>query len=106
MSNTVKERFVKNSFEVWINIPGIRKGILSVYSNEPFDYTDERQSYEIGRQIAILAKSAGMSTRGSLLRKKAGSNDLEVVKTKYPILIDIVRNQLMFDYRHLIIENY
>lgn len=94
------------SLEQWINNPGIRKGILSVYDNESFDYSDNRASYEIGRQIALLAKSAGLSTRGSILRKKPNSQMMAVVKTKMPILTNIVYRELMFTPSQLKVEMY
>jgi hypothetical protein len=94
----------KVTLEQWINHPGIRKGILSVYANESFDYEDNRGSYELGRQIAILAKEAGLSTRGAILRKKPNSNNMAIVKTKLPILTDIVYRQLMFKTSQLVVE--
>lgn len=94
------------SLELWINNPGIRKGILAIYSNEPFDYDDHRSSYEIGRQIALLAKASGLSTRGTVLRKKPNSNMMAIVKTKMPILSDIIYKQLMFRPEQLKVEMY
>ena len=64
------------TLEQWINNPGIREGILAVYANRPFDYEDNRASYEIGRQIALLGREAGLSTRGAILRKKPNSEQL------------------------------
>lgn len=96
----------KVSVEQWINNPGIRKGILSVYANESFDYEDNRASYEIGRQIAMLAKAAGLATRGSILRKKPNSQMMAVVKTKMPILTNIVYRELMFTPSQLKVEMY
>jgi hypothetical protein len=104
MSNIPKGKQV--AVEQWINNPGIRKGILSVYANESFDYTDNRGSYEIGRQIALLAKAAGLSTRGTILRKKPNSQVMAIVKTKMPILTDIIYRQLMFKPEHLKVEMY
>lgn len=94
------------TLERWINTPGIRKGILAVYANEPFDYADNRASYEIGRQIAVLAKTAGLSTRGSVLRKKPNSQVMAIVKTKMPILSDIIYQQLMFRPEQLKVEMF
>jgi hypothetical protein len=103
MKNAVKgEKSV--SVEQWINNKGIREGILSIYSNEPFNYEDSRMGYEIGRQIAILAKEAGLATRGSILRKKANSDNMAIVKTKLPILMNIIYKQLMFKVHQLAIE--
>lgn len=80
--------------EVWINHPQIQIGILSLYSGEPFDDTKNSPGYEIGRQIAILAKLAGLNTRGAILRKKPNSSQMAIVKTKMQILHDIVYRQL------------
>lgn len=106
MSNQFVGKPVNLSFAAWINAPGIHKGILSVYADELFDYNDNRHSYEIGRQIAILAKTAGLKTKGSLIRKKPNSNTYAIVKTKYPVLVDIILNKLMLDQKKLIIEVY
>jgi hypothetical protein len=94
------------TLEQWINTPGIRKGILAVYANEPFDYDDNRVAYEIGRQIALLAKEAGLTTRGSILRRKPKSQQMAIVKTKMTILSQIVYRQLMFRPEHLALEMY
>lgn len=94
------------SLERWINTPGIRKGILAVYANEPFDYGDNRMAYEIGRQIAVLAKASGLHTRGSVLRRKPNSQVMAVVKTKMPLLSDIIYRQLMFKPEQLKVEMY
>lgn len=94
------------TLEQWINNPGIRKGILSTYSGEPFDYEDNRASYEIGRQIALLAKSKGLRTRGSILRKKPNSQLMAIVKTKLPILQDIIYYQLGFKPSQLAVEMF
>ena len=94
MSNT--HGGTKVTLEQWINTPGIRKGILAVYANEPFDYEDNRASYEIGRQIAILAKEAGLNTRGTIIRKKPNSQQMAIVKTKMPVLSEIIYRKLQF----------
>ena len=104
MSNSPKGTQV--TVEQWINNPGIRRGILSVYANESFDYNDNRGSYEIGRQIAILAKAAGLSTRGAILRKKPNSQMMAVVKTKMPILTNIIYRELKFKPEQLRVEMY
>lgn len=82
------------SLETWINHPQIQIGILSLYAGEPFDDRKNSPGYEIGRQIAILAKLAGLNTRGTILRKKPNSNQMAIVKTKMQILHDIVYRQL------------
>jgi len=82
------------SLETWINHPQIQMGILSLYAGEPFDDTKDSPGYEIGRQIAILAKNAGLMTRGAILRKKPKSSQMAIVKTKMQILSDIVYRQL------------
>lgn len=92
------------TLEKWINNPGIRKGILSSYASEPFDYSDNRASYEIGRQIAILAKTKGLNTRGSILRKKPNSQLMAIVKTKLSILQQIVYYELGFKPSQLAVE--
>lgn len=93
MSNIVTKS-QRVPLEVWINNPRIQVGILSVYADEPFDYTISSPGYDIGRQIAILAKLAGLHTRGSILRKRPNSNQMAIVKTKMPILHNIVYRQL------------
>ena len=93
MSNLgTKSRTV--SLETWINNPNIQQGILSLYAGEPFDYKKDNTGYEIGRQIAILAKNAGLMTRGAILRKEPNSNQMAIVKTKMQILHNIVYRQL------------
>lgn len=104
MSNTRKG--IKVTLEEWINTPGIRKGILAVYANEPFDYEDNRASYEIGRQIAILVKEAGLNTRGTILRKKPNSQQMAIVKTKMPLLSEIVYRKLQFTPAQLQVEMF
>ena len=104
MSNTKKGS--KVTLEQWINSPGIRKGILAVYANEPFDYDDNRAAYEIGRQIALLAKEAGLTTRGSVLRKKPNSQQMAIVKTKMSILSQIVYRKLKFHPNQLRVEMF
>jgi hypothetical protein len=94
------------TLERWINNPGIKKGILSIYLGEPFDYTDNRASYEIGRQVGVLARSNGLTTRGSILRKKPNSEEMAIVKTKLPILQSIVYYQLDFKPSQLTAEIY
>ena len=81
------------TLETWINNPRIQEGILSLYAGEPFDDT-KSPGYEIGLQIAILAKNAGLMTRGAILRKKPNSSQMAIVKTKMKILHDIVYHQL------------
>jgi hypothetical protein len=94
------------TLEQWINTPGIRKGILAVYANEPFDYDDNRVAYEIGRQIALLAKEAGLTTRGSILRRKPKSQQMAIVKTKMTILSEIIYRRLKFKPDHLRVEMF
>lgn len=94
------------TLEQWLNNPGIRRGILSVYAGEPFNYEDNRASYEIGRQIAILAKASGLRTRGSILRKKPNSEILAIVKTKMPILKRIIYVDLEFKSSQLAVEHF
>ena len=82
--------------EKWINNRYIQQGILSLYAGDPFDYDNVSLGYEIGRQIAILAKSRGLHTRGSILRRKPNSHQMAIVKTKMTILHDIVYKELGF----------
>ena len=93
MSN-IQTHSKRVTLEVWINHPRIQAGILSVYAEEPFDYIKSSPGYDIGRQIAILAKVAGLKTRGAILRKKPNSTQMAIVKTKMPILHNIVYHQL------------
>lgn len=104
MSNTREGSLV--TLEQWINTPGIRKGILAIYANEPFDYNDNRASYEIGRQITLLAKEEGLRTRGSILRKKPNSQQMAIVKTKLTVLSQIVYSKLGFSPDQLRVEMY
>lgn len=106
MSNLVHTKTQNVTLEEWINNPGIRKGILSIYANKDFDYNDNTASYELGRQIAILAKQAGLATRGSVLRKKPNSDRIAIVKTKLPILGRIVHQELMFKPKQLALTVY
>jgi hypothetical protein len=94
MSNTRKGTSV--SLEMWINNYFIQRGILSFYNGELFDYDNTSPGYEIGRQIALLAHSQGLKTRGSILRKKPHSERMAIVKTKMNILHNIVYKELGF----------
>lgn len=93
MSNLGERRHTV-TLETWLNNPQIQRGIMSLYAGEPFDDRVNSTGYEIGRQIAILAKNAGLMTRGAILRKKPNSNQMAIVKTKMRILHDIVYHQL------------
>jgi hypothetical protein len=99
MSNSGRGTSV--GLEKWINHPSIQRGILSFYAGEPFDYDVVSPGYEIGRQIALLAKSHGLHTRGSILRRKANSQQMAIVKTKMTILHNIVYRELGFNSRRL-----
>lgn len=94
MSNTQKG--VSVGLEKWINNYYIQQGILSFYAGEPFDYDKTNPGYEIGRQIALLAHSKGLKTRGSILRKKPNSQQMAIVKTKMNVLHNIVYRELGF----------
>ena len=104
MSNAVKGHYT--SLENWINNPGIKKGILSLYAGDPFDYEDNRAGYEIGRQIAIAAKNYGLKTRGTILRKRQNSQSMAIVKTKMEIMRKIVYHDLGFTPSQLAVERY
>lgn len=94
MSNTQSGKVT--TLEQWINNYRIQQGILSFYAGEPFDYDKTSPGYEIGRQIAALAYAKGLKTRGSILRKKANSQQMAIVKTKMNILHNIVYRELGF----------
>jgi hypothetical protein len=94
MRNTRKGTSV--GLEQWINNYYIQQGILSFYAGKPFDYDRATPGYEIGRQIAALAYSKGLKTRGSILRKKPNSQQMAIVKTKMNILHNIVYRELGF----------
>jgi hypothetical protein len=91
------------SLEKWINNNNIQQGILSYYEGKPFDYDNNTSGYEIGRQIAILAVSYGLKTRGLILRRKPNSQQMAIVKTKMPILQKIVYREIGFKPSRLIV---
>ena len=92
------------SFEKWLTSkPGLKQGFISVYDNEPFDPDVVSSAYEIGRQIAIVAKTSGFKTKGALIRKKPNSSDYAWVKTKYPELNKFAKS-LGFATRELVIR--
>lgn len=106
MSNFRNERVVQSSLEKWVNNPGIKRGILSVYNNESFDYDSTSPAYELGRQIALLAKSKGLITRGSILRRKPNSEVMAIVKTKMTILSDIIYKELSYHPSQMVINHF
>jgi hypothetical protein len=104
MSNVQKENNTV-PLERWINNRNIRRGILSVYANEPFNYDDDSRGYEIGRQIAICAKAMGFKTRGTILRKKPNSEQMAIVKTKLKALTWIIYYDLGFSTGQLSVDS-
>lgn len=83
MSNDGLAESKRVGIERWLNTdPAMIEGVLSVYAGDPFDYTRDSFAYEIGRQIAVLAKTKGFKTRGTLVRKKPNSQQMAWVKTK------------------------
>lgn len=84
MSNFHKGQTV--SFETWLNkYPEKARGFMSVYSDEPFDYDTATSGYEIGRQLAVLAKLDGLR-RSDLVRKRPKMEAYAFTKTKMPQL--------------------
>ena len=84
---------VHTSMERWLQHPALKRGFLSIYNNEPFNDTleiSQALGYEIGRQIAVVAKANGYKTKGKLIRKVAKSERFDWVKTNKQVLIDIV----------------
>lgn len=92
------------NFDSWLNSKkGLREGFISVYDNAEFN-SEGSSSYEVGRQIAIIAKANGYKTKGILLRKKPKSDDYAWVKTRYRDIESLVRS-LGFDTRKLLIKD-
>lgn len=69
------------TFEDWVNRAERKRGFLSYYNNEPFDYEGASAGYELGRQLAVMAKLDGLR-RGDVLRKKPKSDKYAFTKTK------------------------
>lgn len=78
------------TFEYWVNKSyDFKVGFVSVYDNEAFDMSKDFVAYELGRQVAIIAKIKGHKTKGTLIRRKANSSEFAWVKTKMRVLEDI-----------------
>lgn len=89
--NRVQPRGV--SFENWLTkYETLKMGFISVYDEEPFDPDQISSAYEIGRQMAIVAKQRGYKTKGSLIRRQPKSTKFAWVKTKRPELENIARS--------------
>lgn len=89
--NRVKPRGV--SFEHWLtNYETLKTGFISVYDEEPFDPDQISSAYEIGRQMAIVAKQRGYRTNGALIRRQPKSDKFAWVKTKRGELENIARS--------------
>lgn len=83
MTSNQAKKVTRISFDKWLNSrKGLRDGFISVYDNAEFN-PEGSSAYEVGRQIAILAKANGYKTKGILLRKKPNSDDYAWVKTRY-----------------------
>lgn len=89
--NRVQPRGV--SFEYWLTkYEALKTGFVSVYDEEPFDCDNGSSAYEIGRQMAIVAKQRGYKTKGALIRRQPKSTQFAWVKTKRPELENIARS--------------
>lgn len=89
--NRVEPRGV--TFEYWLTkYETLKEGFISVYDGEPFDDSQNSSAYEIGRQMAIVAKQRGYKTKGALIRRQANSTKFAWVKTKRPELENIARS--------------
>lgn len=89
--NRVQPRGV--TFEYWLTkYETLKEGFISVYDEEPFDPDQNSSAYEIGRQMAIVAKQRGYKTKGALIRRQANSTKFAWVKTKRPELENIARS--------------
>jgi hypothetical protein len=74
------------SFETWLNsYPEKVRGFMSVYSDQPFDYDKATSGYELGRQLAVMAKLDGLR-RSDLVRKRPKIEAYAFTKTKMPRL--------------------
>lgn len=91
MSNDGLTDSKRVGIERWLNIDSAMiEGVLSVYAGDPFDYTRDSFAYELGRQIAVLAKTRGFKTKGTLVRRKPNSHQMAWVKTKINDIHSIV----------------
>lgn len=79
------------SFETWLNrYPEKVRGFMSVYNDEPFDYDKGTPGYELGRQLAVLAKRDGLR-RSDLVRKRPKVDAYAFTKTKMARLAELAR---------------
>lgn len=81
MSNIVGSNIKYLTFEQWVQRPEFVRGFLSVYNDEPFDYDTGTRRYELGRQLAVMAKLDGLR-RSDLVRKKPKVDQYAFVKTR------------------------
>lgn len=92
--NMTKGRQV--SFEDWLNMRSEKvRGFLSFYNGEPFNYDGATPGYEIGRQLAVLAKLDGLR-RSDLVRKRPKVEAYAFTKTKMPRLQQLAREAGFF----------
>jgi hypothetical protein len=93
--NMTKGRRV--SFEDWLNMrPEKVRGFLSVYNDEPFDYESDTPGYEVGRQLAVLAKQDGLR-RSDLVRKRPKVEAYAFTKTKMGRLYQLAERAGFFN---------
>ena len=90
------------SLNHYLSNPSIVYGFKSYYDDEPFDYTIECTGYEIGRQIAVIAKAKGYS-RSQFLCRRPHINELYFINT--PILASIVYMDLGYGVHSLAASN-
>jgi hypothetical protein len=87
MSNIVQETEI--SFDAWLNqYPDKVRGFMSVYNDEPFDYDRGTPGYELGRQLAVMAKRDGLR-RSDLVRKRPKVDAYAFTKTKIHLVEQI-----------------
>lgn len=85
------------SFEDWLNMHQEKvRGFLSIYNNEPFDYEKDTPGYEIGRQLAVLAKQDGLR-RSDLVRKRPKVEAYAFTKTKMSRLYQLAEKAGIFN---------
>lgn len=93
MSNQNFKKINHVRFDMWLNKHSkLKQGFISVYDNEDFDPDINSSAYEIGRQMAIMAKTLGYKTKGGLIRRKPNSSEFAWVKTKVKELEHIARS--------------
>lgn len=87
MSNGIKGGY-QVTFDRWLNHdPRMAQGFVEYFEGLPFNY-DAGGRYELGRQLAVLAKLDGLR-RSDLVRKKPKSPDYAFTKTKMARLSEL-----------------